>query len=314
MPGKKEGALRHFEGWEVGALAVVVALLGTLLVVPLKVAPEDLPLPVVDAKALAASRAREAAQAAAILPELERDVTGPAQGRGLYDLRAFGEELRAYGRHEAAHESSSVVRDRRKLIEAAGRARFLGDEKLLAIRAYQMQLFVAEVRRWQSTGKPTDELAGLGGPFLELLERNGWVEKGRDLLLDDVMLGILFKRRWNEVTGLTDAPFASTLDEERTFYSFLLTHPVVPATAGPSRKDRCRAVDQWRMRKIEDLARLDPSYPLLLSRGVLLARLGDHQAAVQIFREYLAKGDGRYALRARNYLAASVALAGEQAE
>src|SRR6188768_1882941 len=123
MAGKKEGALRHFEGWEIGALAVVVALLGTLLVVPLKVAPEDVPLPVVDVKALSTTRAREAALAAAIVPALERDVTGAAEGRGLYDLRAFGEELRAYGRLEAAHESSSVVRERRKLIEAAARAR-----------------------------------------------------------------------------------------------------------------------------------------------------------------------------------------------
>src|SRR5438876_603161 len=104
MEGKKEGALRHFEGWEAGALAVVVALLGTLLVVPLKVAPEDVPLPVVDGKALSATLAREAALAAAIVPALERDVTGPAEGLGLYDLRAFGEELRVYGHLEASPE------------------------------------------------------------------------------------------------------------------------------------------------------------------------------------------------------------------
>src|SRR5258708_7705707 len=121
MARKKEGALRHFEGWEVGALAVVVALLGTLLAVPLKVAPEDVPLPVVDGKSLSATLAREAALSAAIVPELEHDVTGPAEGRGLYDLRALGEELRAYGRKEAARESSGVVRERRRLVRGAGR-------------------------------------------------------------------------------------------------------------------------------------------------------------------------------------------------
>jgi hypothetical protein len=311
MPGKKEGALRHFEGWEVGALAVVVALLGTLLVVPLEVAPEDLPLPIPNLKALAATRAGEAALVAAIVPALERDVAGSAEGKGLYDLRAFGEELRAYGRHEAEHDTAAVVRDRRKLVEAAARARFLGDEKLLALRAYQMQLFIAEVRRWQNTGKATDELAGLGGPFVELLQRNSWV-KGRDIQIEEPLLEIFFKRRWNEVTGLTDAPFVLTLDEERAFYAFLLAHPIASGTPGASPKDVCRAMDQWRMRKVEELARVDPSYPYLLARGILLARLGDHQAAVRSFRDHLAKNEGSYALRARNYLASSMALAAEQ--
>jgi hypothetical protein len=310
MQGKKEGALRHFEGWEVGAVAVAVALLGTLLVVPIRVAPEDLPLPLPDLKALSAIRAREAALAAAILPELERDVAGSSEGRGLYDLRAFGEELRAYGRHEAAHDSVSVVRDRRRLIEAAGRARFLGNEKLLAVRAYQMQLFISEVRRWEDTGKATDELAGLGGPFVELVQRNGWV-KGRDIQMDESLIELFFKRRWNEVTGLTEAPFGLTLDEERAFYGFLLAHPISLGTTGTA-KDVCRAIDQWRMRKVEELARVDPSYPYLLARGMLLARLGEHEAAVRSFRDHLAKNDGSYALRTRNYLASSMALAQEQ--
>jgi hypothetical protein len=311
MAGKKEGALRHFEGWEVGALAVVVALLGTLLVVPLQVAPEDLPLPAADGRALSATRAHEAALAAAIVTALERDVGGSPEGRGLYDLRAFGEELRAYGRHEAEHDTASVVRDRRKLIEAAARARFLGDEKLLGLRAYQMQLFMTEVRRWEDTGKATDELAGLGGPFVELVQRNGWV-KGRDIQMAPPLLEIFFKRRWNEVTGLTDPPFVLTLDEERAFYAFLLAHPIASGSIGASPKDVCRAIDQWRMRKVEELARVDPSYPYLLARGILLARLGDHQAAARSFRDHLAKNEGSYALRARNYLASSIALAAEQ--
>jgi hypothetical protein len=310
MAGKKEGALRHFEGWEAGVVAVLLALLGTLLVVPLKVAPEDVPLPVVDGKALSATLAREAALAAAIVPALEHDVTGPAEGRGLYDLRAFGEELRAYGRREAAHESSAVVRERRKLVEAAARARSMGDEQLLGLRAYQEQLFVEEVRRWENTGKESDELAGLGGPFLDLVERNGWL-KGRTIVMDDVVRGIFFKRRWNEVTGLSEEPFLLSLDEDRAFYAFLLTHPYAQNASGPSPRDVCRAVDQWRLRKVEDLARRDPSYPYLLARGVLFFRLGDHAAAEQAFRDHLAKGDGSYALRARNYLAATVARASE---
>ena len=311
MAGKKEGALRHLEGWEAGVLAVVVALLGTLLVVPLKVAPEDVPLPVVDGKALAATLAREKALAAAIVPALKSDVAGPAEGQGLYDLRAFGEELRAYGRREAEHESSGVVRERRKLIEAVARARFLGDEKLLGLRAYQTQLFLTEVRRWENTGQESDELVGIGGPFIDLVQRNGWVD-GKAIVMDDVLRGIFFKRRWNEVTGLSQGAFLLSLDEERVFYAFLLTHPYAQNASGTSPKDACRAVDQWRLRKVEALARIDPSYPYQLARGVLAYRLGDHAAAVQAFRDHLAKNDGTYALRARNYLAAAVARANEE--
>jgi hypothetical protein len=186
----------------------------------------------------------------------------------------------------------------------------MGDEQLLGLRAYQEQLFVEEVRRWENTGKESDELAGLGGPFLDLVERNGWL-KGRTIVMDDVVRGIFFKRRWNEVTGLSEEPFLLSLDEDRAFYAFLLTHPYAQNASGPSPRDVCRAVDQWRLRKVEDLARRDPSYPYLLARGVLFFRLGDHAAAEQAFRDHLAKGDGSYALRARNYLAATVARASE---
>jgi hypothetical protein len=309
MAGKKEGALRHFEGWEVGVLAVVIALLGTLLAVPLRVAPEDVPLPAVDEKALRATMAHDAAMAAAIVPELERDVTGQPNGRGLYDLRAFGEELRAYGRGEAEHDSASVVRERRRLVEAAQRARSLGEDKLLALRAYQAELFNAELRRWENTGKETEELTGLGGPFLDLVRRNGWLSHGRSLAMDETLRTIFFKRRWVEITGMSAEPFRISLDEERAFYAFLLAHPYNQNPSSGSPADACRTLDQWRLRKVEELARLDPSYPLLFARGVLYYRLGDAPAAAQAFRDHLARDDGTYALRARNFLAAANAKA-----
>ena len=45
MVRKKGGPLRHLEGWEVGVVAVTIAVLGTLLAVPLPVSPRDVPLP-----------------------------------------------------------------------------------------------------------------------------------------------------------------------------------------------------------------------------------------------------------------------------
>ena len=82
---------------------------------------------------------------------------------------------------------------------------------------------------------------------------------------------------------------------------------------GLGAKDACRAADQWRLRKIEELARLDPSYPYVLARGVLYYRLGRYPEATQAFRDYLgAAEDGRYVLRARNYFATAVARAAEE--
>jgi hypothetical protein len=310
--GKKRGPLRHFEGWEVGVVAISIALFGTLLAVPLKVPPEDVPLPLVDGKALSMTLDRERALALAIVPALERELEQPSGGTELYDLRAFGEEFRAYGRIEASGDTYTVVRARQRLVEAVTRARALGDDKLSGLRAYQQKLFLNEVRRWENSGRESDELAGLGGPFVALVSRNGWLT-GRAIQMDDALRGVFFKRRWNEVTGLTAAPYELSLDENRLFYAFLLAHPYVERTERMSPKDVCRVADQWRLRKVEELGRLDPQYPYTLARGVLFYRLGRYPAAVQAFRDYLVAPNGAgYALRARNYLAAANARAVEE--
>ncbi len=115
------------------------------------------------------------------------------------------------------------------------------------------------------------------------------------------------------MTGLVDPPFDLLLDEQRAFYAFLFEHPFVDERRHLSAADACRAADQWRLRKIEELARIDPSYPYSLARGVLFYRLERYPAAAQSFRDYLSTStDGRYALRAKNYLAAAVAKAREE--
>ena len=44
------------------------------------------------------------------------------------------------------------------------------------------------------------------------------------------------------------------------------------------------------MKKIEELAALDPSYPADLARGVVLYRLARYPAAVEKFRRHLVQG------------------------
>jgi hypothetical protein len=115
------------------------------------------------------------------------------------------------------------------------------------------------------------------------------------------------------VTGLSEPPFALSLDEHRAFYAFLLEHPFIDGKENMKPAEACRAADQWRLRKVEELSRLDPEYPYALARGVLFYRLGRYPSAAQAFRDYLSSPiDGRYALRARNYLVAANARANEE--
>jgi hypothetical protein len=312
MMRKKGGPLRHLEGWEVGIVAVAIALVGTLLAVPLPVSPRDVPLPLADGKALSATRDREKMLAATIARALEDDRARMSGTSELYDLRAFGQEFRAYGAAEASGDTYAVVRARQKLLEAVARARGVGEDKFVALRAYQQQLFLGELRKWENSGVSTEELTGLGGGFLDLMRQSGWL-RGKTIVMDDLVRGIFFKRRWNQVTGISGPAYAISLDEQRVFYAFLLMHPYIEGRAGLDAKDACRAADRWRLRKIEELARVDGAYPYVLARGVLFYRLGRYPEAVQAFRDYLgAAEDGRYVLRARNYFATAAARAAEE--
>jgi hypothetical protein len=312
MIRKKGGALRHLEGWEVGIVAVTIALVGTLLSIPLPVAPRDVPVPLPDGKTLSAILAQENAAATAIARALEQERDRTSGTSELYDLRAFGQEFRAYGAAEASGDTYAVVRARHKLIEAVARARGVGDDKLVALRAYQQQLFLTELRKWENSAVISEELAGLGGAFLDLVRQSGWLV-GPNIAMTDVVRGVFFKRRWNQVTAVAGPAYAISLDEHRVFYGFLLTHPYVEGRPGLDAKQACRVADQWRLRKIEEFARIDAAYPYVLARGVLFYRLGRYPDAAQAFRDYLgAAEDGRYVLRARNYLAMATARAASE--
>jgi hypothetical protein len=312
MIRKKGGALRHLEGWELGIVAVVIAALGTLLSIPLPVAPRDVPVPLADGKTLSTTIARENAAAASIAQSLEQERGLMSGTSELYDLRAFGQEFRAYGTAEASGDTYAVVRARQRLIDAALRARGVGDDKLVALRAYQQQLFLTELRKWENSGQLSEELTGLGGAFLDLVRQSGWLV-GSTIVMDDLVRRVFFKRRWNEVTAIAGPAYAISLDEHRVFYAFLLTHPYVEGRSKIEAKQACRIADLWRLRKVEELARIDAAYPYVLARGVLFYRLGRYPESAQAFRDYLgAAEDGRYVLRARNYLATAAARAVEE--
>ena len=73
----------------------------------------------------------------------------PGEVAELFDLRALGQELRAYGSAEASGDPYQLVRARRALVTAVTRARGLGDDRLLGLRSYQSELFLTEL--WLGT-------------------------------------------------------------------------------------------------------------------------------------------------------------------
>jgi hypothetical protein len=119
-------------------------------------------------------------------------------------------------------------------------------------------------------------------------------------------LRVLFKRRWNEISGLTQGAFMLSLDEQRAFYEFLLRYP-------PRRADRAEGAEGpgfdsgYLLRKIDEIAALDASYPRLFARGVVQFRSGDFRHASRSFSAHLdVSPDGPWALRAQNHLRAAL--------
>ncbi|WP_437542840.1 hypothetical protein WME97_31520 [Sorangium sp. So ce367] len=342
--GARRGWKRHLEGWEPGLVAVFIAGSAAILAVPRSVEPAELPLPLADARAIARvrdadiTRAREAEELG--LDAEVRELGSAIRAFGLVDA-------------DADHTEAELLAARARVTDAVGRALAQGDEAVLRLRAYQLRAFVREVRRFEATGEESDELRELGGDFLGLLRRNAWLGQGdaaqrgggegaRRVAMDGVVLGVLFKKRWSAIVGVQRDPFAPALDEERALFKFLLARPLAaarsaqtlpappdeetaarlaqaggsgpraPAAALRAAEAR-RAEEQYRLKKIDELAALDPSYPRHLARGVSLYRLGSFMQSAEAFRSHLDQHpDGAHTLRAQNYLRAALERAREE--
>ncbi len=284
---------KHLQGWQAGALVVAAAILAALIAVPRPVLLDAIPLPRVDRRMIASTSEADRARAASI-----------DQQRPSYDIRALGEAIRAYGIADAAGDTQAGVL-RERVARAVPAALQSGAEAVVGLRAYQMQIFLDEIGRFARTGEESEELRELGGGVVPMLRRAGWATPkghGVSLITDRYVLEILFRKRWNELTGLQAPPFALTLDEQRALHAFLLAHPVV-SLASEDPLSRCRAADEYRLRKVAELAAIDKEYPGELARGILLTRLNRPKQAVDALTAFVEKHpDGGYTLRARNAL------------
>jgi hypothetical protein len=289
---------RHLDGWQAGALLLLIAASAIFLGVPRAVEPDWLPRPQVDSRSLA------------VTMRVDDELARKAAREPLdVDVRAVGREIRSYNQiAAAAADEAQFARAREQIAHAARKASSFG-EQLAELRAYQLAKFLEELKGWQRTGKASDELIAVSGDFLDTVVRNRWCfGSGRELLVGERELRALFKKRWNAIVGAEGEALALTIDEERLRLGFLAAHPFVGKEAASLETVALeRTLAPQRLRTIERLAALDADYPAQLARGVVLFRTQQFQPAADAFRLHLeARPDGPYTLRARNYLKAAL--------
>lgn len=309
-PHHPRGWTRHFEGWQPAILSVSIAASVAFLVVPRDVEPRDVPPPGLNQRELAELKQKDISLAA----QAERELLDA-------DIRALGSAIRAFGRADAAGDEEGIWDGKRKIADALPAAFAVGEEDVLRLRAYQLELFLREVRRWEATAQESDDLKELGGGFVAMLVRNGWCEgcapgdaNMRRLLVDEAALRALYKKRWTEITGLRGAAFHLSLAEERALYRFFLAHPIGRSgdPTGQPPSGSAPYADAYMLKKVEELGAIDPAYPASYARGVLLFKLGRFRDAVLAFQKHLdTSPDGPHTLRAQNYLRASLERTGE---
>jgi hypothetical protein len=295
-------------------LAVVpfgVAILFGLLLLPRRGTPDDVPVPIPDAAALARTVALDHVRAAEALRE---PLPGP--------VRALGSAMRAYHTLEASSDPADVSRARAAVDAALVDAIPSGEEALLRLRAVQLEGFVAEIRRFEATGVESDELAALAGDFVRSLKTAGWCE-GHQLVPREPALRTMFKEMWNSFLALGGRPgFEPTLDEQRALYALYLSAPhpsltmraaIESARRGAHDASACQGVreaernatEEWRLERIR-------RYPAAFARGIASFRRADYRGASLAFQTWLeAHPEGPWSLRARSFLRAADAQLGE---
>jgi hypothetical protein len=305
--------LRDAHAMRLALVPIGVALVLGVLLLPRRVRPESVPLPVADPRELA-----RAARSDHELAERARRVPLPAA------VRALGTAVRDFHVLEAHDASGEAVYEARRAIDAAlPEALAAGVEELRELRAVQLEGFLDELHRFEATGTASPELEALAGGFVRSLTAEGWCN-GRAVAPGDDALRTMFKIMWGSLLGLENrAELAPVLDEQRALYAFYLSHPRPPKAAreaiGSARRGArdaaaCDALDEaehaaaeaWRLERIGRLAAIDPTYPAAYARGVSNYRRGDYAASAQAFRAWLSDHpDGPLALRAQNYLRAA---------
>jgi hypothetical protein len=292
-----------------------VGLVFAALMLPRSGAPDGVPLPVVDASALAAQYAHDHALA----EDARRE---PLPG----EVRALGSAMRDFHLLEAQGAPLPNVQRVRQAVDTAlvGARTAGGLEGIERLRAAQLETFLAELRHFEATGEETAELEALAGAFVRRMRLEGWCD-GHTLAMSEPVRRTLFKQMFDAFLGLEgQKALAPSLDEMRVLYAFYLSraHPrdskreaFAAARRAATEKKQCDAIaegeridaEAWRLERIEKIAAIDPAYPAAYARGVASFHRHNYSAAADAFRAWLKdQPDGPWTLRAESYLRAAV--------
>ncbi len=287
------------------------------LMIPRSAAPAEIPLPMVDEQVLRGEEAADDALAAR------------AKAEGLpSDVRALGSAIRDFNTQQTASADDTTMTGARRAINAAlAGIDMRRSDSLLILRAFELSDFLGELRAFEHGTPPSAELAAVSGPFVARMTDAGWVD-GNKISMDEHARRAAFKVAWNAILNVPDAPpFSLTQNEARALYLFYLRHPHVgerdrqaielsrktaktEASCVALRTREERALESWRLDKVEKLGKVDPNYPLAYARGVAHYRMGSFDAAARDFQFWIdAHPDGAWTLRARNQLRGAIELA-----
>lgn len=284
---------KQLEGWQVGAIVVFIVSVVTALLVPRTAIPIEVPPPQVSMDDVRQTRAKN-----------DNLVRGATTVELSSAVQLVGARLRALGRAEWEGDDKGVEAHGRSLGQAAA-VSFLEGDSLAMLRAYQARVFADAYLLFLRTGVVSDDLVELGGGSLVELRVNGWLQRASEAPPHvDLVLSAFFKRRFSRWVAPDHPALAPNPIEERLLLGYLLQHPPPRRGVGPTNE---YAPGEFMLRRIDEIAALEPSYPTLFAKGVVLFQMGQFERASVAFDDYVrTTHDGPYRLRAINHLKASI--------
>lgn len=281
---------KYFEGWQVGAITVLMAIVAVAVVVPRTVVPEEVPLPRLAPRDIGVARTRARAAERAL-----------ESGEISDNLRLLASRLRAHGLAENSGDRKQTELAAGSILELSPIVAATEPDRLLDLRAHLTERFVRAFLLLLRTGAETEDLAVVGGDAARTFRDKGWLDGPVDAEID-LVLRSLYKRRFEGLV-LPKGNLPLEEAEERARVRFLMLHPPRAPVPDP----QGLFANQYVLSQLDDAAALDPHYPLRYAQGIALFRLGRFEASAAAFDAFLAeRPDGPYRLRAVNYLKAAV--------
>jgi hypothetical protein len=278
-------------------VTVFVATVVTSVVVPRSASPHAVPQSSLSPRDLQSTRVA-----------LGREATRAESGDLAHGVRLLEARFRAVGRAEASGDGRLAARWAGELATTASSALLRDRTQVVALRTFLGLEFSRRYLRRLRSGRPDPELVELGSATLTEMVENDWLQRTEELPPSaDLVLFGLFARRFNLMVVPQAEPLVP-LDAavERAVFAYLMTHPP-PARLASNPLEQASTQVKFVLAQIDGLSKLEPDYPALFAKGVVLFEAGQFEAAASAFDGHLQRHpDGPYRLRAVNFLKAAV--------